>query len=138
MQFISQSSEETKDFAKDLSKKYLEKNIVITLKGDLGAGKTTFVQGFAQGLGLKQKILSPTFIVCRQYPLDNRYFYHLDLYRFEEGFDTINSGVQEILDSQNIVLIEWPERLGKKLPSNCVKIDIKIISENEREITVDE
>lgn len=141
MKITTHSTKETQKFGKSLGQKYKGKPTLITLAGDLGAGKTTFTQGLMLGLGISQKGLSPTFLISREYqiPQTEQIFYHLDLYRFEHDFDTINSGIQELLDNpKDIVLIEWSERLGEKIPSRAIQITITRTGENEREIEVND
>jgi tRNA threonylcarbamoyladenosine biosynthesis protein TsaE len=137
----SDSAAKTQEIAAQLANKYLHSGVIIALSGDLGAGKTTFTQGFAKALGIKEKIPSPTFVITRQYPIPNtdKYFYHLDLYRLETGFDTMNIGIGEILSNQkNLVLVEWSEKLGNSLPKTAIKISFKYLSENEREIEIND
>lgn len=132
---ITQSASETQQKAGQLAKKFLQKGGVIAITGELGAGKTTFAQGFAKGLGIKDKIISPTYILIRQHPILNtkRTFYHIDLYRLE---DIKGLGLEEIInDKENVVLIEWAERL-KKLPKNAIKMTIEKLSENSRQILI--
>lgn len=132
---ISNSAEETKQIAFKLAKKMLNGGI-IALSGNLGAGKTTFAQGFAEGLGIKDKIISPTFILIRQHQIPNskNIFFHIDLYRLEE--DTTKLGLEEIfLSTNNITLIEWAEKLNH-LPENVIKISIKNLGYDKREITL--
>ena len=133
-QFITSSEDETKAFAKNLSKTLKG---VIALTGDLGSGKTTFVQGFAQGLRLKEKIISPTFILIRQHKIPNskKILFHIDLYRLE---DFTQLGLEEIInDPNNIVLIEWGEKIKKFLPKNITRITFKTLTDNQRKIIVD-
>ena|SRR3989344_2011475 len=131
MKIISNSTEETKQFGKKLAQKY-QNGGILALFGDLGAGKTTFTQGFAEGLGIKSRVISPTFIVMRQYPNN---FYHIDLYRLDQINQLEEIGLSEIFtDPQNVVLVEWAEKLGKLLPHNAVKIKFKQISEKIREL----
>lgn len=126
---ITSSSEETKQLASGLAKKFT--GGIIALIGELGAGKTVFAQGFAKGLDIKEKIISPTFIIIRQYPTN---FYHIDLYRVE-NFQEL--GFEEILANPNkIVLIEWAEKL-KNLPKNSIKITIEKLEGNKRLITIE-
>ncbi len=135
-QYLTNSEKETKDLAKKLAKKLTG---VIALFGELGAGKTTFVQGFAKGLGIKEKIISPTFVLIRQHPIPNttKTLYHIDLYRLDSAADLKTIGLNEIISNpQNLVLIEWAEKAEKYLPKNTVKITIEKMGENEREITV--
>ena len=130
--FITNSSKETKKLGKNFAK-VLGKGDVVCLYGDLGSGKTTFVQGLAQGLGIKNRIISPTFIIVRNYRIKNyesriMNFYHIDLYRVESGRDLEGLGIEEILnDSQNVVVIEWAEKLESLIPKK--RTDIKFYYE---------
>ncbi|MCX6723461.1 MAG: tRNA (adenosine(37)-N6)-threonylcarbamoyltransferase complex ATPase subunit type 1 TsaE [Candidatus Staskawiczbacteria bacterium] len=125
-----------KDFAKELLKLSLKnssnnKSIVLALHGNLGGGKTTFLQGFAKGLGIKEKILSPTYVVMKRYGN----FYHFDCYRLKDEKDILELGWKAILSNpKNIVVIEWPERIKKVLPKNAIKITFTAIGDSEREI----
>jgi len=112
--------------------------LVVALKGELGAGKTTFVQGIAKGLGVQEKILSPTFVVVKSYPVlrAERMFYHIDCYRVERVHDLVVLGWGEIVeDMQNIVVIEWPERIQALLPRNRIKVEFTSKGVHERTIT---
>lgn len=132
-QYLTNSEKETKNLASKLAKKI---HGVIALIGELGAGKTTFVQGFAAGLGIKDKIISPTFILIRQHkiPKSKRTLYHIDLYRIENDFSQL--GLKEILENtDNIVVIEWAEKL-KNLPKGTIRIVIQKQREDERLITL--
>lgn len=140
MKYKSSSASKTQKKAQELAKKYLKKGVIIALYGDLGAGKTTFAQGFAKGLGIKKQVISPTFIITRQHQIPNssKIFYHIDLYRLEE-FDTIILSLEEIFQTKgNIILIEWAEKLGNRLPEGTIKIYLKRLSENEREIEIND
>src|SRR5689334_12985517 len=115
---ITNDFEETQMLGEELAKK-IQGNI-LALHGDLGAGKTTFLQGFAKGLGIKKQIISPTFIIMRTYEIagDDRFkqFYHVDLYRIESEHDVEGLGLLEIMkDPENIVAIEWPEKIENLL-----------------------
>lgn len=113
---------------------------VVCLYGDLGMGKTTFVQGFAKGLGITSRLLSPTFIIVRRQHVSHidRFFFHLDLYRVSSEQSIQELGIQEIFnDEKNIVIVEWAERLGSLLPEK--RIDIHFCSgdsESERRIEI--
>lgn len=134
---ITKNSEETQKFAKDLAKD-LKNGGVIALSGELGAGKTTFAQGFAKGLRISDKIISPTFLIIRQYKIPNQknFFYHIDLFRLE-NIDLKNSGLEEILnDSTNVVLIEWAEKIDNLLQDSVKRINLKKLSEDTREISL--
>lgn len=133
-QYISTSEEETRKIARKLARDI--KTGIIALTGELGAGKTTFVQGFAKGLGIKDKIISPTFVLIRQHPIPNtnRTLYHIDLYRLN---DFTELGLKEIMgDPNNIVLIEWAEKIEKNLPKKTMRITLQKIAENKRLINL--
>ncbi len=112
--------------------------VVLCLQGDLGAGKTTFLQGFAKGLGIKETILSPTFVLMKRFAIKKKgfkNFYHFDCYRIESVNHIEDLGLKEIiLNPENIVAIEWPERLRNLLPKNSMLIRFKHLEENTREI----
>ena len=117
-----------------------EQATILTLRGELGSGKTTFVKGLARGLGIKRRILSPTFILSREYPLKNsifKKFIHIDLYRLGEQNKVESLGLEEILaNPENLVVIEWPERLGLGLPKQVIRIEFKQMSETERLVSI--
>lgn len=134
---LTKSAKETQSYAKELAKNYTNGG-VIALSGELGAGKTTFAQGFAQGLGISDKIISPTFLIIKQYPLPDKssYFYHIDLYRLE-NIDLKTSGLEEILsDSSAVVLIEWADKIKENLPENVKKINLNKISQGIHELEI--
>jgi len=111
--------------------------LVIALKGDLGAGKTTFVQGFFKGVGIKKRATSPTFVIMRRYSVKRvglSHLHHMDAYRLRRPEDVTPLGFKEILeDPKSIVLVEWPENIKNALPRSAVKIDFKYgKKENER------
>lgn len=119
---VSNSEKDTKQIAAKLAQKI--KHGMIALSGQLGAGKTIFVQGFAEGLGIKEKIISPTFVLIRQHQIPNskKYFFHIDLYRLDKYKDL---GLEEIIKSGNLILIEWAEKIKKILPKKTVWIKIE-------------
>lgn len=132
--FITNNSKETQGLGQDFGK-VLEKGDIVCLYGELGSGKTTFVQGLAGGLGIKEKIISPTFIIIRSYPSKN--FYHVDLYRIENR-EIQGLGLEEILnDSSDIVVIEWAEKLGNLMPARRIDVKFSYEKEDIRKITFD-
>ncbi len=161
--FITSSFEETKSLGEKIIKNLKERKI-IALYGDLGSGKTTFVQGLAKGLGIKRRIISPTFIIVRRYKIKNRdvilaseaspeskndpgqarmtdgslsIFYHIDLYRLENKGQIEGLGIKELMsDPQNIIVIEWAEKMRNLLPEKRIDIYFEYSSENERKITI--
>lgn len=113
--------------------------LIVALYGDLGSGKTTFVQGFAKGLGIDSRLLSPTFIIVRRYslPKESLFFYHIDLYRMQNSSDINGLGLREIFtDPVAIIVIEWAEHLGSLLPKKRVDIRFEVVGENERKISM--
>lgn len=111
---------------------------VLGLEGDFGGGKTTFLQGFARGLGIKKKILSPTFIIIKKFPISNSQFsnfYHLDCYRIKNSKEILGLGFKEIINNPtNIVAIEWADKIKKIISKDSAWILFKFIGEKEREI----
>lgn len=130
---ITNSNIETQSAAENFSKE-LKGGEVIALYGELGSGKTTFVQGLAKGLGIKRRIISPTFIIVRSYKLkseSSRFFYHIDLYRIESVREIEGLGIGEIMsDPQNIVAIEWAEKMGDLLPKKRWDVHFEYLSDN--------
>ena len=139
--FITNSSEETKDLGEEFGKN-LKGREVIALYGDLGGGKTTFVQGLALGLGIEKRIISPTFIIIRTYALKEssvfqKSFYHIDLYRTESIKDIEGLGINEIItNGNNIVTIEWAEKMKEILPDKRTDIFFEYLGDNRREIKI--
>lgn len=126
----TKTPEETREIGRRTAAKVASGG-VICLFGELGAGKTTFVQGLAQGLRIKRRITSPTFIIARKY----QNFWHVDLYRLTSFEEAKAIGIEEILaDPHNIVVIEWPEIIKSILPRHYIEIKIKTVDAETREI----
>jgi len=114
-----------------------KKAMVIGLEGELGSGKTTFVQGLAKGLGIKEKITSPTFVILKKYEIRNTNFYHIDCYRLNSAQELLDLGFKEIIiQSENLVVIEWAERVRKILLRDTLWIKFEHFNENKRGITI--
>jgi tRNA threonylcarbamoyladenosine biosynthesis protein TsaE len=132
--FYTNNSLETAKLGEEFSKE-IKNGGIIFLYGDLGAGKTTFVQGVAKGLGIKRRITSPTFIIVRSYREEN--FYHVDLYRIESERDIEGLGIEEIFkDSRNIAAIEWPEKIKEILPKKRTEIFFSYLDDQKRKIEI--
>ena len=129
-------------FAVELMKSNLVRNgaLVIALEGDLGGGKTTFAQGFARGLGVREKILSPTFVILKNYPLPTTHykqFIHIDAYRLSGIKELQPLGWRDILKNKEaIVLIEWADRVWKALPKEYLRITFKFLDKDVRKIVM--
>src|SRR3989344_7427153 len=139
---ISKSKVQTQKLAVRLAKKVARTNskshrsaTIIALSGDLGSGKTTFIQGFCKALGVKRGVTSPTFIVFRKHQIPNlqiqiksknqklKFVFHMDLYRLHKSKEILALGFKKIINNpENIVLIEWPEVIKKLLPKNIIWI----------------
>lgn len=140
--FLSESAWATKRFAESLARKILKTKarrkdaIVLALSGDLGSGKTVFVKGFAKGLDIKKNILSPTFVLIKRYPIKNRFFknfYHIDCYRMKSAGETMKLGWKELVKNpENIIAVEWMERIHKILPKKHLRIRFKHKNRNQR------
>lgn len=120
--FRTRSEEETKDLAARISR-LLVPGDVLLLAGELGTGKTCFVKGLAEGLGVEEKVLSPTFTLLREYrgrvPL-----YHLDAYRLEGPDDLFDLGVEEYLEGEGIMAVEWGDRVREFFKEDYLEVEI--------------
>ncbi|MBU2634853.1 tRNA (adenosine(37)-N6)-threonylcarbamoyltransferase complex ATPase subunit type 1 TsaE [Patescibacteria group bacterium] len=131
-------------FAKEILKKRVKKRaFVIGLEGKLGAGKTCFLQGFAKGLRIKEKILSPTFVIMKRFQFNNltikqfNNFYHIDCYRIERPKELLDLSFREITSSpKNIVAVEWADKIKRIMPKHTFWIKFKFINEKKRKITL--
>ena len=133
MKIITKSEQETYDFAYDLASKVID-NSIICLNGDLGAGKTVFVRGFAKYFNIAETS-SPTFTIVNEYNGDKT-IYHFDVYRLNDEYDFYDIGGEEYF-GKGICIIEWSDNIKEAIPENCMKIYINKIGENEREIIVE-
>lgn len=138
---ISKSKKETQKLAKELLGNLKEWRLIL-LQGGLGAGKTTFAQGFLEAIGAEGSFTSPTFVVMKRYDLGKsqlkkiKSVYHFDCYRVGAQ-DILEMGWEEIVkNKKNLVLVEWPENIESILPKKHIKLEFKNTTENEREIKI--
>jgi len=143
--YLTTSPGQTKKLGENLAKEILKtrtgkRAFIVGLEGDLGGGKTTFLQGFAKGLGIKEKILSPTFVIIKKFLIFNfqfSNFYHLDCYRIEKPKEILDLGFKEIISNpKNIVAIEWAEKIKKILPKGTIWINLQFIDKNIRKLII--
>ena len=144
MKTITNSEKETFELARKFAAKLCGGEI-LALIGELGAGKTVFVKGLAKGLGVKNIITSPTFVLMKIYnsknqkikKLKNQKFIHIDAYRLNDGQALEEIGALEYFGDENaIVAIEWADRVKDILPKSAIKIKFKILKDNQREILI--
>lgn len=140
---ITENSKETQKVAADLANKLIRKKskkaLIIALEGELGAGKTTFIKGFSRALGVREKILSPTFVLVHKHRIKKSFInlYHIDAYRLKSGKDLLKLGIKEIFSNpENIVLIEWADRVKKIIPKNAIWIRFDHLGKSKRKLTI--
>jgi len=103
---------------------FLHPNMNLYLKGELGAGKTTFVRGLLRGLGYQDKVKSPTYTLVEPYNLERFTIYHFDLYRFKDEHEWDDAGFRECFNNKSVCLVEWPEKAGRILPQPDISIEL--------------
>ena len=121
--FIAKSENDTKNFAKKLASKLKPKDVIV-LTGELGSGKTKFVEGFLSYYGLENEISSPTFTIVNEYNKDGINIYHFDVYRLEDSSEFYEIGGEEYFEN-GICLIEWGELIKDALPKDYIHIVFK-------------
>lgn len=132
MKLSSESVQETLNIGR-LIGKALKPQDIIGLSGKLGSGKTVLAKGIAWGLGIKKnEIVSPSFVLLRQYPDSRLPFYHFDLYRLKLPEDILGLGYEEYLYADGVTAIEWPDRLKYLLPKDYLNIELVIRGKNKR------
>ena len=117
----------------------LRPGAVVALQGELGTGKTTLAQAICRGVGIYEDVTSPTFALVNEYYVNGRSVFHLDLYRLNGPADLTNLAWDDIVNSGEIVIIEWPERAGERLPDEALHISLDYIpgDDSRRLLTVD-
>ena len=113
----------------------LKPDDIVALSGELGAGKTTLIQGIAKGLGVENWVTSPTFTLINEFE-GKLNLYHIDLYRIENIDDAEDLAIEEYFTKGGVTVIEWAEKIRSILPVKTIKIGIKIVSENERSFEI--
>ena len=132
---ISHSPAETEAIAKHFAKS-IERGWLIGLAGDLGAGKTQFVRGFARGLGATERVHSPTFALLNSYESGRAPLYHIDLYRLDSDDQIVAAGLTDYFEPQGIAIVEWIDRWRGPLPRNFHRVEIEVLDDTRRRILI--
>lgn len=130
--FVSKNIEDTLTLAENIESEKFP-NMVICLDGELGCGKTVFVKGFANALGIEDNITSPTFNIIKEYMNGELPLYHMDVYRIDEASDDV--GIKDYYKKGGVTIIEWSELIKDELPDERLEIVFKIVDENTRILT---
>ena len=131
MKRLAHGPKETRAIGRQLSLA-LPENSVIGLSGDLGAGKTEFVKGIAEGLGATDPVTSPTFTLVHEYRSGRLPLFHMDFYRLETEKELDEIGFDDYLREPGICAIEWADRFPDRIPRDAIRVEIEISSRNER------
>ena len=105
--------------------------LVVSLSGDLGAGKTTLAQAICEGYGVAESVTSPTYALVHRYEAPKSPVYHVDLYRLDGEGQLTNIGWDDLLSERAVVIVEWPERAGNRMPDDQLHIDIEYLDGDE-------
>ncbi len=128
--YTSHNEQDTMELAQNMESEKFP-NMVICLKGELGSGKTVFVKGFAQSLGIEENITSPTFTLVKEYHTGEMPLFHMDVYRLEDGDDG-SIGLQDYFTKGGVTIIEWSDLIKDSLPDERLEIKFKVIDEETR------
>lgn len=130
---MTATPEATKELAASLAP-FLQPGDVIMLTGDLGAGKTQFVQGVARQLGITDQVVSPTFNILLTYESDKMPLYHFDLYRLEDAVELEDVGYYDVVDADGVVFIEWGDKFADVMPYGYLEIDFAVEDDGQRTV----
>ena len=133
MKYVTNSAEETIEIGKSFAEK-LNKGAVVLLSGEMGAGKTVFVKGMAQGLGIKSLITSPTYAYMNDY---DGILYHYDCYRLTSGEDAESLGLTDYFYAGGICVVEWSENIADVIPNGAIHVTIEKTGETQRSIEIE-
>ncbi len=124
MEYISDSPQQTQELGAALAEK-LEAGAVVAFTGDLGAGKTAFTRGLAQGLGISERVTSPTFTIVNEYGGGRLPLFHFDMYRLSSSEELFDIGWEDYLDRGGVCVVEWSENIADALEEDAVRVDIR-------------
>ena len=137
-EFISRNEKETEALGARLARS-IPGGAVIAMYGDLGAGKTAFVRGMAQGLELDCRVSSPTFTIVNEYKAAKGFpVYHFDFYRINKITEAYDIGIDEYFSGDGLCLIEWPEKIKEILPDDCFQVFVYVDEEGNRTIEIED
>lgn len=138
IELITNSANDTIEFGKSVARA-VEKGAVISLVGDLGAGKTTFTKGVARGLGIMDNVTSPTFTILNEYVGEEKRLYHFDFYRIEDPDELVELGFEDYFPSADgLTIVEWVEKAPSVLPKQYYQITFEKIDDDKRRIVFEE
>lgn len=132
LDFWSHSPEQTLRFGARLGE-LLRSGDLVTISGDLGAGKTTFISGVGRGWGSADQVTSPTFVLVNNYRRpDGQHLWHLDCYRLNSGREALAVGFDDLLATEGVMVIEWPERIADILPTEGLRLSLRWVDDTRR------
>ena len=138
MELISNSPAETEEAGETLARR-LTPGAVVAFTGDLGAGKTAFIRGLARGLGVEERVTSPTFTIVNEYLGGRVPLFHFDLYRLGSAEELYDIGWEDYLARGGVCAVEWSEHMGDALEPEAIRVDIRRgESDSQRRITIQE
>lgn len=138
IELITNLANDTIEFGKSVARA-VEKGAVISLVGDLGAGKTTFTKGVARGLGIMDNVTSPTFTILNEYAGEEKRLYHFDFYRIEDPDELVELGFEDYFPSTDgLTIVEWVEKAPSVLPKQYYQITFEKIDDDKRRIVFEE
>lgn len=138
IELVTNSANDTIEFGKSVARA-VEKGAVISLVGDLGAGKTTFAKGVARGLGIMGNVTSPTFTILNEYVGEEKKLYHFDFYRIEDPDELVELGFEDYFPSADgLTIVEWAEKAPSVLPKKFYQISFEKIDDDKRKIVFEE
>ena len=136
MEYVTNSPRETEDTGAALAER-LEPGTVVAFTGDLGAGKTAFVRGLARGLGIRERVTSPTFTIVNEYEGGRLPLFHFDMYRLGSSDELFDIGWEDYLARGGVCAVEWSENIESALDAGCIRVDIRRgEADNQRRISI--
>ena len=115
---------------------YAGEERIFIFEGEMGAGKTTFIKALSAAMGVQEVVSSPTFSIVNEYDADGKVIYHFDFYRIKNLQEAYDIGYEEYFYSGDYCFIEWPERVSELLPEHYLKVEIAVINENQRVLSL--